>query len=122
MFNLTQLRGANQNQESGFSPFRFLRRVVLLAFALIQLLLVARILLDLGVIPPVGSWSEFIITWSDIFAAPVEGLGEGLFGGAGGLGLPIAGEGFNPVMIAALIGWSLVEALVMRAVNKFAAI
>lgn len=118
MFNISSLRSANQ--EAGFSPFRFLRRVVVLAFALIQILLVARILLDLGVIPPEGSWGEFIIQWSDILAAPVQGLGEGIFGGAGGLGLPVAGEGFNPVMIAALIGWSLVEGLVMRAVNKLA--
>ncbi len=120
MFNISNLRSANQ--ESGFSPFRFLKRVVVLAFALIQLLLVARILLDLGVIPPEGAWGEFIIQWSDVIAAPVAGLGEGLFGGTAGLNLPGAGEGFNPVMIAALIGWSLVEGLVMRAVNKLAAV
>jgi len=120
VFNTSSLQSADQG--SGFSPFRFLRRVVVLAFAVIQILLVARILLDLGVIPPEGAWGEFIISWSDTLAAPVEGLGEGLFGGAGGLGLPIAGEGFNPVMIAALIGWSLVEGLVMRAVNKLAAV
>lgn len=106
--------------QSGFSPFRFLKRVVVLAFALIQLLLVARILLDLGVIPTEGGLGEFVVTWSDLFAAPVAGLGDGLFSGFGGLGLP--GEGFNPVMVAALVGWSLVEGLVMRAVNKLAAV
>ena len=120
MLNMSRLRAMEQGP--GFSPFRFFKRVVVLAFALIQLLLVARILLDLGVIPPEGSFGEFIVQWSDILAAPVEGLGDSLFGGVGGLGLPLPGEGFNPVMIAALIGWSLVEGLVMRAVNKLAAV
>jgi hypothetical protein len=108
---------------TGFSPFRLLQRIVVLAFALIQLVLVARILLDLGVIPPEGSWSEMIISFSDTLAAPVQGLGDGLGGmfGGGGLGM-MPGEGFNPVMMAALLGWSFVEVLVMRVVHKLAAV
>ncbi len=108
---------------AGLSPFRFLARAVVLAFALIQLVLVARILLDLGVIPPAGSWSEMIISFSDALAAPVQGLGTGFGGmfGGGGLGV-IPGDGFNPVMMAALVGWSLVEVLVMRVVHKVAAV
>lgn len=117
MFSASRLQAG---AETGFSPFRFLKRAVVLAFALVQLVLVARILLDLGVIPPEGTTGELIITWSDILAAPVQGLGDSLFGGFGGVAIP--GEGFNPVMIAALVGWSLVEGLVMRVVNKLASV
>ncbi len=108
---------------TGFSPFRFLGRVVVLAFALIQLILVARILLDLGVIPPEGGWSEMIISFSDTLAAPVQGIGNGLAGMFGG-GSPdmVAGEGLNAVMVVALAGWSILEALVMRVVHKLAAV
>jgi hypothetical protein len=108
---------------TGFSPFRFLSRVVVLVFALIQLVLVARILLDLGVIPPEGAWSERIISWSDTLAAPVEGVGSGIGGifGGGELGM-MPGTGFNPVMVAALAGWSVVEWLVMRVVRKLASV
>jgi hypothetical protein len=44
-----------------------------------------------------------------------SGIG-GMFGG-GGLG-GAAGDGFNPVMMAALMGWTIVEGLVMRVVGK----
>jgi hypothetical protein len=42
---------------------------------------------------------------------------------AGGaiLGVP-AGQGFNMVMVTALVGWSVVEGLIMRVVKKFEAI
>jgi hypothetical protein len=33
-----------------------------------------------------------------------------------------AGEGFNVVMVTALLGWSVVERLIMRVVRKFEAI
>lgn len=111
---------AQTARSSGFDLSRFLRRLVVLLFALIQLVLVARILLDLGVIPAEGRWGAPIITYSDILAAPVQGVGSGLssmFGG-GGLGA-VAGEGLNPVMLVALAGWSVVEGLVMRVVRKF---
>lgn len=103
----------------GFSPFRFLARIVVLVFAVIQLVLVARILLDMGVIPPEGGLGERIIAWSDTLAAPVQGVG-GMFGG-GELGM-VPGAGFNGVMVAALAGWSVVEWLVMRVVRKLAAV
>lgn len=104
----------------GFDLSRLLRRVVVLAFALVQLILVARILLDLGVIPEDGRWAALTVTWSDILAAPVQGVGSG-FGSwfAGGEIGAMAGEGFNPVMLVALAGWSVVEGLVMRVVRKF---
>lgn len=104
----------------GFDLSRLLRRLVVLVFALIQAVLVARILLDLGVFSPDSGFGEFVVTMSDFLAAPVQGVGSGLSGMFGGTGLEsIAGEGFNAVMLVALAGWSVVEGLVMRVVRKF---
>ena len=110
----------------------FLRKVVVLVFAVIQLILVARILLDLGLVPAEGAALEFLVPWSDALAAPVAGLGDGLGGLLGGGGLPglgglpgtgqVLGGGLNPAMLAALAGWTIVEALVLRVVGKFAAV
>lgn len=105
---------------SGFDLSRLLRRLVVLFFALVQLVLFARILLDLGVIPVDGQVGELIVGWSDTLAAPVQGLGSGLgsmFGGSGIEGM--AGDGLDPVMLVALAGWSVVEGLAMRVVRKF---
>jgi hypothetical protein len=100
-----------------------LRRLVVLGFALIQLILVARILLDLGVIPEIGVMSEVVVTWSDVLAAPVAGISDGLFGTTWGAGYgPALGEGLDPVMLAALAGWTVVEGLVMRVVSRLAAV
>ena len=102
-----------------------IRKLVVLAFAVIQLVLVARILLDLGVIPADFGSAAMIVTWSDTLAAPVQGLGAGLGGMFGGGGIPGMspglGDGLNPAMVAALIGWTVVEGLVLRVVSKFAA-
>jgi hypothetical protein len=108
----------------GGGPMRLVRRLVLLGFAVIQLILVARILLDLGVLPAEGVIADYVVPLSDALAAPVQGIGAalgGLFGGANGIG-PVAGEGLNPAMLAALVGWSVVEGLVLRVVAKFAAV
>ena len=102
------------------------RRLVVLAFAVIQLILVGRILLDLGIIPAEGAALEYLVPWSDALAAPVKGLGDGLGGLLGGGGIPglgpVAGDGLNAVMLGALIGWTIVEGLVLRVVGKFAAV
>ncbi len=87
----------------------------MLAFAVIQLILVARILLDLGVLPGRGRVGELIITSSEFLAAPVQKAGS-IFGGFFGTG---AVSGLNVKMLIALAGWSLVEGLVMRVVRKF---
>jgi hypothetical protein len=101
-----------------FDLSRFVRRVVLLAFAVIQLVLVARILLDLGVVPAEGRLGELITVYSDVLAAPVQRVGS-MFGGMFGA---LGGSGLNVTMIVALAGWSLVEGLVMRVVRKFDAV
>jgi len=103
-----------------FDLSRFFRKAVLLAFALIQLVLVVRILVDLGIVPDDNGFGDFIVALSDVLAAPVQGLGSGLdsiFGGGGFTA--IAGDGFDPAIVAALVGWSVLEPLVMRVVRKF---
>lgn len=109
-----------QEKTRRFDLSTLFRKTVLLAFALIHVVLVSRILLDLGIIPEDNRFGELIATWSGVLAAPVQGLGSGLdslFGGGGFTA--IAGDGFDPAIIAALIGWTLVQNLVMRAVRKF---
>lgn len=111
--------GSRYGQGAG-GVMRWVRRIVLLAFAIVQLFLVARILLDLGVIPEEGFLADLIVPVSDAVAAPVEGVSDALGGflGSGGL----AGEGFNPVMMSALFAWTIVEGLVMRVVGKFSGV
>lgn len=106
-------------QGTGFNPFRLIRRVVVLLFTLIQGVLIARIFIDLGVIPTENTFSDVIVFWSNFLAAPVQGIGSGLgtlFGG-GGIEM-IAGEGLDAVIVTALIGWTVVEKLAMRFFSK----
>jgi hypothetical protein len=115
-----------QARRGGSGMIGLLRKAVVLAFAAVQLVLVARILLDIGVIPADWGLSPNIVAWSDALAAPVAGIGGGLgdlFGGGGipGVG-PSLGAGLNPVMLAALAGWTIVEGLVLRVVAKFASV
>jgi hypothetical protein len=115
-----------ESRSGGGGLMRLVRRLVVLGFAVIQLVLVGRILLDLGIVPSEGAVAEYLIAWSDALAAPVEGLASGLGGFMGGGGLPgvgpAVGSGLNPVMLAALIGWTVVEGLIMRVVGKFASV
>ena len=108
-------RVMDAESRSGFDLSRFIRRAVILAFAVIQLVLVARILLDLGVVPGEGRVGELVITCSDVLAAPVQRVGSMLGGVFGAVG----GSGLNVTMLVALAGWSVVEGLVMRVVRKF---
>ena len=89
-------------------------------FGVIPFVLVARILLDMGVILEDGGFGRALGTWSDLPAAPVQGVSSGLdsvFGGGGFTA--VAGDGFDPAILAALAGWSVVEGLVMRVVRRF---
>lgn len=114
------MRSGATAQSSGFDLSRLLRRLVVLVFALIQAVLVARILLDLGLFSTESGFGEFVVSMSDFLAAPVQGIGSGISNMFGGSGFEsIAGEGFNAVMLVALAGWSVVESLVMRVVRKF---
>lgn len=109
-----------QQSTRGFDLSNFIRRAVLLLFAAIHTVLVARILLDLGIIPDESTIGQYIVIWSDLLAAPVQGVGSGLdsmFGGGGFTA--IAGDGFDPAIVAALVGWTIVQSLVMRVVRKY---
>jgi len=109
-----------QQTTNNFDLSRAIRRLVLLAFALIHLVLVSRILLDLGVISEDAGIGELIVAWSNVLAAPVQGVGsvlDSLFGGDGFTA--IAGDGFDPAIVAAIIGWTVVQRLVMQVVKKF---
>ncbi len=125
MFNLGSLVQARGARRRG--PISLVRTFIVLAFAVIQLVLVARILLDLGVIPADWAVSPALLTWSDALVAPVAGLGSGLGGlFRGGGAIPGAsrtlGQGIDPVMLAAFAGWTVVEGLVLRVVRGFAAV
>jgi hypothetical protein len=113
--------GSNETPRatSGFDLSRTIRRIVLLAFALIQLVLVARILQDLGVIPADSAVGDPIVRASDALAAPVQGVAGALPFGLGGMMGGMGGAGFNLQMVLALAGWTVVEGLVMRVVKKF---
>jgi hypothetical protein len=108
----------DQSRGRGFSPLRLIGRLVVLAFAVIQLILVARILLDLGVIPADLPGVDLIGPWSEVLIAPVAGLASGVFGGGFG-GALVPGGGFDPAVMGALVGWTIVEGLVLGVVRRF---
>jgi len=125
MFNPGQFAGMRQSRGGGLGGL--IRKLVVLLFAGIQAILVGRILLDLGVLPGEGTLADLVVPWSDTLAAPVQGIGDGLGGllGGGGLGMPGIGAGtgsmgLNAVMVTALLGWTVVEGLVLRVVTKIA--
>lgn len=105
------------DSDSGFDLSRTIRRIVVLGFALIQLVLVCRILLDFGVIPRGSFVGDPIVLGSDALAAPVRGIGGGFGSFLGGVGAGFGG--INMAMVVALAGWTFVETLVMRVVRKF---
>lgn len=116
----------NAPRAGGFRPLSLVRRLVVLGFAVIQLILVGRILVDLGVVPGDGAVADTIVPWSEALIAPVEGIaggigGLGAVGGIGALGMP-AGSGLDPIVLGALAGWTVVEGLVLGVVRRFAAV
>ena len=87
MLNLGSLAQARSRKSGGL--IGLVGKLIVLGFGVIQLVLVARILLDLGVIAGVP---------------------------------PTLGQGLDPVMLAALAGWTVVEVLVLGVVRRFAAV
>ncbi len=98
-------------------PMAVLRRLIVLAFAVIQLILVARILIDLDVLPGKGGLADLVIPLSEAVAAPVQKIAES-FGN--GFGSPISGA--DPAIIAALVGWTVVEGLVVGVLARFSSV
>lgn len=87
-----------------------LRRVVVLIFGIIQVFIVLRIVLLLLNAREGNDLVAFILNTSQLFVAPFVGIFNSDALKAGGSVLDIAA-------IAALVGWSLLEAIVLWAVN-----
>lgn len=87
-----------------------LRRLVVLIFGIIQILITARIVLLLLNAREGNDLVAFILNLSQIFVAPFNGIFNQDALASGGSVLDIAA-------IAALIGWTLLEFIVLWAVN-----
>jgi len=87
-----------------------LRRVVILVFGIIQVFIILRIVLLLLNAREGNDLVSFILNTSQLFVAPFVGIFNNDALKSGGSVLDIAA-------IAALIGWSLLEVIVIWAVN-----
>jgi hypothetical protein len=87
-----------------------LRRVVVLIFGIIQVFIVLRIVLLLLDAREGNDIVSFILNTSQLFVAPFVGIFNNDALKAGGSILDIAA-------IAALVGWTILEAIVLWAVN-----
>ncbi|HEY8169694.1 MAG TPA: hypothetical protein VIH24_01190 [Candidatus Limnocylindria bacterium] len=90
-----------------------IRTLIVAGFGVVQAVLTARVLLDLGVLPTDLPLADLIIPVSDALAAPIMALAEGV-----GFEAPDVGMGMNPVILTALIGWSLIEMVVLMIVGR----
>jgi len=88
------------------------RRIVVLIFGIIQILIIARILLLLLAANADNGLVSFIYQLSDLFVAPFNGIFNSDAVRAGGSVFDIAAA-------AALVGWTLLEAIIFWAVNLF---
>ena len=89
-----------------------LRRIVVLIFGIIQILIVLRIVLLLLNAREGNDLVSFILNTSQIFVSPFEGIFNSDALRAGGSILDIAA-------IAALVGWTVLEWIVLWAVGLF---
>ena len=90
-----------------------MRRLILFAFGAIQLVLVARIAIDLDVLPASGDLAGFIVPLSDTLATPVRALGDAI-----GVDFTASAGSVDPAIIAALVGWSAIEGIVLMIVAR----
>ena len=88
------------------------QRVVILLFGIVQVLIVLRIVFLLMDAREGNDLVQFVPNASQIFVAPFEGMLNTNALAAGGSVLDIAA-------ILALIGWTLLEALILAAVGVF---
>ena len=88
------------------------RRVVVLIFGIIQILIVLRIVLLLLNAREGNDIVSFILNTSQVFVSPFNGIFNKDALAAGGSILDIAA-------IAALVGWTVLEIIVLWAVNLF---
>ena len=88
------------------------RRVVVLIFGIIQILIAARIVLLLLAANADNGLVSFIYQLSDLFVAPFNGIFNSDAVKAGR-------SVFDIAAVAALVGWTLLEAIVFWVVNLF---
>ena len=87
-------------------------RIVVLLFGLIQVVILLRIVLLLLDAREGNDLVQFILNTSQVFVAPFEGI---LRTDA----LRAGGSVFDVAAVVAIIGWSLLEALILAAVGVF---
>jgi hypothetical protein len=101
-----------------------LTRLVIAGFGIVQLLLGIRLVLPFFDPPQfLIEWVPALVNITDVLIAPFVGftdmLGSGLSGLPGGpLGAGISGQ-LDPTVIVALIGWSIVELIVVTVLRVF---
>jgi hypothetical protein len=99
-------------EPAGPGPVSLAARVVTFAFGVLQALLVLRIILLLLVANPGNEVVAFVLGATDGFVEPFRGMFE--------LNRVTADESVLDVAaIVALIGWTLVEALILAAIRIF---
>jgi len=88
------------------------RRLIVLIFGIIQILIAARIVLLLLAAHPDNGLVSFIYQLSDLFVAPFNGIFNSDAVKAGR-------SVFDIAAVAALVGWTLLEAIIFWIVNLF---
>jgi hypothetical protein len=85
------------------------QHVIVIAFGLVQLVLVGRIAIDLGVFSAQGSVGSFVISASEALATPIQAFAD-----ATGMQLSgIPGAGIDAAILASLLVYSLVEGILL---------
>lgn len=88
------------------------RRIVVLLFGLIQVVIVARILLLLLDAREANALVSAVLNISQVFVAPFEGM-------FGADSLQAAGSALDVTAIVALVGWTILELIVLWVVGIF---
>jgi hypothetical protein len=88
------------------------RRVVVLAFGIIQLLILSRIVLLLIDAQESNALVSMIYTLSGFFVAPFEGI-------LGTDAIAASGSILDLAAVVALVGWSILEVVILWATNVF---
>jgi hypothetical protein len=103
---------ATSPAETGPGGAEFARRVVVLLFGIVQGLIVLRIVFLMLDARAANALVSAVLNASQVFVAPFQGLLHTNALQAGGAVLDIAA-------IAALIGWTVLEAIVLAAIGIF---
>lgn len=92
-------------------------RLIVMAFGVIQLILVARIAIDFGMLPSDGAIADLVIPVSEALATPMQAVADAI-----GLDLSGApGAGIDPAILTALVGWTAIEGLALMIFSRTAA-